>query len=179
MRHFIVKATAAAALAAASLAAHAVDGTITISGTVVSNTCAVAVNGGTASATVALPPVSRTALASATQTAATTPFTLNITGCGAATPITTPYFEPASGGSSAIANGRLVNQGTATNVDVQVLNSAGNPVTLGAAFGSQNVPSVTVSSGTATHNLFARYYATGAATAGSVTTTLAYTIVYQ
>ena len=179
MRHFFLKASGAVALAAASLAAHAVDGTITINGTVANNTCTVTVNGTSKDLTITLLPIAKTALATANSFAAPQSFSLNIAGCGT-TPTTTPFFEPTSSGTTTITNNRLANTGSASGVEIQILNSSGVQVDLSKAFGSQNVSGVAVVSGTATHNFVARYYSTtGSVTPGTVAAQLAYTIIYQ
>lgn len=180
MRHFMIKATAAAALAAASLAAHAIDGTITISGTVAATTCSVQVNGGSSSATVALPTVGTSALAAPGSFATATPFSIGVTSCTTGLTSMVPYFETV--GSSAINSGRLTT--AVTNVDIQILNGAGGVVNLGQAPGLQNVPAATLTgtnpNKTATSNFFARYFsATGSAGTGAVSVSLAYTITYQ
>ena len=178
MRQFMFKAAAVAALASAAVAANAADGTITISGTVVSNTCVVNVNGSGTSPTVSLPKVAATSLGAAGATAGTTPFTIGVTGCGGVAINTQPYFEPAASGSSAMANGRLTSTGVA-NVDIEILNSAGNSVSLGSAPGAQNVPVVATAAGSATHTFYARYYARATVSAtGAVTASLAYTMTY-
>ena len=51
----------------------------------------------------------------------------------------TTYFELASATN---ANGRLVNSGTATGVDVQLLTSSFGIINLAAPSGSQGVPSI-------------------------------------
>lgn len=163
------------ALAAVCGSAFAVDGTVNVTGTVTTATCTVSVS----PSSVALPTVARSALSSVGAVAGITPFQIITTGC-TGTGITSmyPYFEL---GSTTNANGRLSNtvsagSGGATNVDVQILNSALGVVNLAAAAGSQNVPAVSFGNGAQT--FYARYYATGAATAGSYSSSFTFTLIY-
>lgn len=163
---------AASALALGSVAAHAADGTITIKGQVTDQTCTI--NGGTKDITVTLPTVGTSALAVAGQTAGRTPFTISLTQCAAGDVAT--YFEP---GANTNADGYLNNIGDATNVQVQLLgdNNEVIPVLAGVQLNSQVV--TTVANGNADLNYYAQYYATGEAEAGTVETSVQYTIVYQ
>jgi major type 1 subunit fimbrin (pilin) len=187
MRHFFLKASGAVALAAASLAAHAVDGTITITGAVAATTCTVQVNGGSNSATVALPTVGTSSLQGANSFSTPVPFSIGVAGCNTNLVSMAPYFE-STGSSTFTAAGRI--QTSVTNVDIQILNSAGTPVNLNgsatvtAGLTGQSVPVVTLTgtspNKTATSNFFARYFsALGSAGSGSISVNLAYTVTYQ
>ena len=164
----------------ATSSVFAADGTITINGQVTDKTCTV--NAGTTKDfTVTLPTVSQSVLAVAGNTAGRTPFTINLTGCTAGSKVAT-YFEP--GATVDFNTGRLNNAtGTATNVQVQLLgsNNTAIPVLAAGAGGIQtNSQLVDVSgTGAADLNYYAEYYATGASEAGSVATTVKYTIIYQ
>lgn len=162
--------------------ASAADGTITVTGQILAQTCQVNGNpyGTPASVSVALPNVLATTLATAGNTAGDTPFQINITGCASGLTSVRTDFS----GSDINSNGRLSNSSTAasvaSNVDVQLLNSSGAPMALNQAPGSQNSQVVNLSSsGAATMNYTARYYATGAATAGAVKATVDFTMTYQ
>jgi major type 1 subunit fimbrin (pilin) len=169
--------------------AGAVDGTITVNGTIVSNTCKVG-SGSPNNFTVTLPTISTSALTGAGAVAAATPFSIAISGCGTTgTPSkVTAYFEP--GSTIDTATGNLINQaasGGSTGVEVRLLNGSGSTasafsaITLGAASGSQNSGQFTISaSGTATMNYYAEYYQSLAAVgAGSFTSSVQYTMLYQ
>ena len=163
-------------LLAAVGSAFAVDGTVNVTGTVSTATCNVSVS----PATVALPTVQKSALGSNGAVAGITSFQIITSGCSGsgATSITT-FFEY---GSTINANGRLSNtisagSGGTTNVDVQVLNSSLGVVNLAAGQGSQNVPSV--SFGDTSQTFYARYYATGAATAGTFSSNFTFTLIYS
>lgn len=167
---------AASALALGSVAAHATDGTVTINGKVTDQTCKVSAN--SKDITVTLPTVGVGSLATAGTTAGRTPFTINLENCKAGQ--VSAFFE--TGGNVDAASGRLNNTGNASNVQVQLLsdssvvipvlaNAAQAPVTTKAT--------VAKDADSAALNYYAEYYATGAATAGDVATSVKYTINYQ
>lgn len=167
---------AASALALGSVAAHAADGTVTINGKVTDQTCKVSAN--SKDITVTLPTVGVGSLATAGTTAGRTPFTINLENCKAGD--VSAFFE--TGGNVDAASGRLNNTGNASNVQVQLLsdssvvipvlaNAAQAPVTTKAT--------VAKDADSAALNYYAEYYATGAAKAGDVATSVQYTINYQ
>jgi len=169
-------AFAAALAAGLATGAHASDGTVTITGEVTAQTCKI--NGGTPSFTVSLPKVSTTALAAANATAGRTPFQIALTECNPATGTVSAYFEP--GANTDTDNNRLKNTGTATNVAVQLLNSSSTAIALGKDATGQGGGNATLAGGAATLKYFAEYLATtGAAGAGTVSTSTTYSIVYQ
>lgn len=164
-------------------AAHASDGTITFNGQVTANTCTVTGGQGTSSTgnnfTVALPSVTASTLSAAGKTAGATAFNVKVSGCtGPATAVST-YFE--GGPTVNPADGNLVNAtgaGNATGVEIQLLDPVtGTPIVAGGA-ASQDTQ-VNLVGGQATMNYDAQYYATGAATAGAVSSTVNYSIAYQ
>ncbi|ESE41978.1 fimbrial protein [Shewanella decolorationis] len=156
--------------------AHA-NNTITFLGEVSDQTCEVAINGATANPTVLLPTVSTADLAAAGSVAGETPFTLSVSGCTInatqALPIKTVFV-----GNSVTAAGNLGNTGTATNVSLQILDAVGgNAVDL---TGVATVDGLNVAAGdsTASHDFAVQYYAEGAATAGTVVSSVQYAISY-
>jgi len=174
----LVAALGVVAFVPAAQAATAIDGTITINGQVVASTCTVAVNGGAANGTVTLKPAPTSALNAAAATYGDMPFTIGVTACDASLngKTVTPYWS----GTNVNANGRLTSTGTATLVNLQLLNSDDTTaINLSGAEGSQATTGATVASQAATMTYYARYYATGAATAGTVTSTVNYTLIYQ
>lgn len=166
------------ALIAAASSAYAVDGTVTVSGTVVSNTCTVAPS----TSAVTLPTVSTSALNAIGAVAGMTPWNVTVSGCGATSINMNTYFEY---GTSTNAGGRLSKvSGTSTNVDVQVLQLNAGTLTvldLSKPAGSQNTTAVaTNAGGTATQFFFLRYYATAATVgAGSFNSSFTFTVVYS
>lgn len=165
-------------IAAVAPQAHAADGTININGAVTGSTCVVKVNGAVSPATITLPTVSTTALSAVGATAGQTAFSINLSGC-AGTPTATAastYFE---NGPNVNAAGRLKNTGTATNVDVQLVNSDNSVITAGSAAPSTGSGVSTISANAATLSYYARYYATAAATAGTVASSVQFSVIYQ
>ena len=167
-----------AALSVVGIAnAQAADGTITINGLVTDKTCNIVTPAGK-DFTVTLPTVSRQTLANAGDVAGRTPFQINLEDCSAGKVAT--YFEP--GATVDFNTGRLINQAAAgaQNVDVQLLGDNNQVIPVlatGAQANSQWVD--VVEGGSADLNYYAEYYATGASTAGEVTTSVQYTIIYQ
>lgn len=157
--------------------AYASDGTITITGQVTDSSCNIAVNGATGDATIVLPTVSTTVLASDGDTAGSTSMNMALTGCPtAAGGLVRAYFESAN---VDVGTGNLKNTATgtpATNVQVQVTNATGAVIDLAT---NDNNTSVDMSTGDANLQYFVQYYATGASTAGPVETALVYSLDYQ
>ncbi|WP_434629542.1 fimbrial protein [Chromobacterium sp. CV08] len=159
-----------------SSGAMASDGKITVTGNIVAQTCTIAGNSGQ-NVTVTLPTVGTSALASAGQTAGSTPFSINLSNCPSGLKNAQTRFEV--GPTVDSASGNLLNStgtGSATNVEVQLLNNSSNAINLNNNANSQVVP---ISGGNATMNYYAQYIATGAAGAGSVSTSVQYSMTYQ
>lgn len=168
-------------------AARATDGTITITGAINAVTCKVG-TGSPNNIAVALPTVSNTAFTGAGSVAGSTGFSIVVSGCATTQTSATTYFE---NGATDSTDGNLKNAGSAANVEVQLLNGAGGSLTAGSVI-LLNAPAATqnssvytlVTSGTTkgvTLNYFAQYYATAATapTAGTVSTTVQYSMIYQ
>jgi len=176
MKKILVSAALAAILGTAAFSASAVDGTITINGNINASTCKINGVNSPAAIAVTLPTVSTTSLNAAAAVAGRTPFAIALTGCGSLTKATT-FFEP---GPTVMADGNLKNNtGTATNVEVQLLNSNFSTIALNAASGSQNVTQATLASGAGNITYYAQYFATAAAGAGTVNTSVQFTMLYQ
>ena len=170
------------------LAANAADGTITFSGLLLDTSCGVqtVTGGGTVTNgnfSVTLPSVLATALPSDGTTAGATPFTMVISGCPTSLATAKAYFS----GTNINTDGYLKNtdetggvSGAASNVELQLLNGDSSSIDLhGLNSASQGVAPATMSNGNGQINLQVQYHATGAATAGSVTSTVDYTIEYN
>lgn len=167
-------------LAGVTPVAQAADGTITFNGEVTATTCLINGSVSPANLTVTLPTVSTSALGVAGATAGDTGFTLALTGCSASGQGVTTHFE--AGTHVDVATGRLNNtSGSAPEVQIQLLNAQGGVIKVGASAVQQNAGTpVTITGGSATMNYTARYYANGAAaTPGTVTTSVTYTVAYQ
>ncbi len=159
--------------------AQAADGTITFDGEVLSTSCKIDVGGeGAANATITLPKVAATSLATAGSRASEVPFNIVVGGPGADACTQSnvkAYFHK---GANVNAAGRLSNTagtGQATNVDVVLMNAKRQDINL---VDNTNSETIAISSGTATIPLFGQYYATGAATAGLVDTNVEYSVIY-
>ena len=177
------------------LTGQASDGTITFTGAVTASTCTLSINGGAnaGTATVALPTVDRAALTGtgAGTTAAGTFFSVGVTGCsgvadiGSGTPAAPTsvaiYFE--AGPNVDEATGGLINTVTGSNVEVNLYNASGSTIV-----GTQIQPgtpthqptALTIASG-GTQWFYAGYatVAAAAATAGAVSTSITYSLVYN
>jgi major type 1 subunit fimbrin (pilin) len=180
---YAISALALALSSGVVTSAFAIDGTITINGQITDTTCIISVDGGSNDATVTLPTVSVAALAAVGSTAGATPFNISLSGCtGTSLNTASTYFEPGTYVDS--QTGRLNIDTTAadaaSNVQVQLLNSARTAIVAGASVANgQNDIAVDISSGSGVLNYYAQYYATGASTAGSVTTQVDYTMIYE
>jgi major type 1 subunit fimbrin (pilin) len=156
----------------------AADGTITINGKIVDQTCAL---GGTSgNYTFGLPPIAKSKLAAADLTAGDTIITLNLSNCPVGN--VGVYLDNTN---SNIVNGRLKNTApvaeAATNVQIQLLNSDNKIINLNKDRTGQNIITKTISTenGSADIDFTARYYSTNATTAGTVSSSITYFVVYQ
>jgi len=196
----IKRALIAAGIATAMglpLSSQASDGTITFTGAVTANTCTVSVNASGANATVALPTVSTSALtnAAAKTTAGGTFFNMAVSACtatpvadiGGLAPTTVAiYFE--AGPNVDEVTGGLINTVTGSNVEVNLYNaSAASIVGTQIKPGTQTNQPLTQAIGTGGTQWFYAGYSTAgtnglagaAATAGAVSTSITYSLIYQ
>jgi major type 1 subunit fimbrin (pilin) len=180
MKFYQAKTTLLAAVIGMTFAgsALAADGTITINGTITDTTCDISVNNQSKDATVTLPTVSTSALASVGATAGTSTFAIELKNCSGATLNTASTFFEAGDYVDQIS-GRLNNSGsgTASGVQIEVLNARQSKIMLGSDFNQGDV-ATDITSGNGVMNYFARYYASGAVTPGTVNTQVDYTIIY-
>jgi major type 1 subunit fimbrin (pilin) len=173
-------------LALASTNSQAADGTISFLGTVSDSTCSIngVTSGSAADVSVTLPTVPASSLAAQGAVAGTsspTDLTFALTGCtGTATKVVAGFEN---GPTVDQDTGYLTNQagaGAASNVQVRLLNSSMLPIKI--TTGENNTlagNSAKITDGAANLKYFAQYYATGAATAGTVNTSVQYTMQYQ
>lgn len=164
-------------LAAAQVnAAEASDGTINFDGNIADQTCSVNVNdSGSNTGTVTLPKVAAGMLSADGQTAGRTRFTIGLTGCSTKTGGVYAYFEQ---GANVNAEGHLKNTGTAQNVELQLLDANDVALNVGSDTQRNDPAKETMSGGTATLTYSAQYYATAAATSGTVASSVTYSINY-
>jgi len=175
MKKAVVFLAALAGLQAGS--AFAVDGTVSVAGVIGAATCVInGSNGGDIS--VNLPLVGSAQLSSPGQTTGVTPFTIALSQCDGLSAQT--HFELSN--SIDQATGNLYNVGGgATGVEVQLLNSAFQPINLLTNDNSQTINlagSAPNKSGAL--NYYAQYIAVGGgATSGSVRTSVQYSMIYN
>lgn len=161
----------------ASQGAFASDGVITFEGNITAQTCTITSSGGGNNFTVVLPTVSTGVLTADGMTAGDTSFTIMLDGCSPDSGPVRTYFEA---GSTVNAQGRLTQQtGTASNVEIQLLNGDSTVIKAGDPVMSQNSKSTSIASSQATLPYISRYYATGSASAGTVSSFVTYSIAYQ
>ncbi|MBK5408851.1 type 1 fimbrial major subunit FimA [Pseudomonas sp. TH34] len=151
-------------------------GTIHFQGEVVNAACAV--DTGSADQTVQLGQVRTTALSASGQYSTPVGFNIQLNDCDSgvssqASVAFTGVTDPTNALALALESSAA---GAATNVGVQVLDSAGKPMTFdGATFGKQ----LALSDGTNTLPFQARYIATGPATAGTANANANFKVQYQ
>jgi major type 1 subunit fimbrin (pilin) len=179
------------------LTGQASDGTITFTGAVTASTCTLSVNGsGTGNATVTLPTVDTSALSNTGigTTAAGTFFSVALGTCTGLADIGSPvpaapthvaiYFE--AGPNVDEATGGLINTVTVagSNVEVNLYNASGS-TKVGTQIQpgtSTHLPAPLPIAGGVTQWFYAGYSTAGAAaaaTAGAVSTSITYSLVYN
>ncbi|MGA5657805.1 fimbrial protein [Rahnella contaminans] len=160
-------------------AANAADGTITFTGNITADSCTVAVNGGTANATVDLGTVAASSFQAAGDLSTVKDFTLNLTACPSGVTNVSVAFD---GQGDAADNTTFQNNDTgataATGVGVRLYNNGGGSTAQIAPHGSS--VSYTPVGGAVDMPFSARMASTAATVAaGSLTATTDYTINYQ
>ena len=171
------------------MTALAADATLRINGEVLASTCTVTPGTNSSDASgdisVTLPTIGVDSLPTAEAKSGAKAFQVVIGGSGQTGCIGTGAGSKASiafdtvGSASAInqVTGRLVNSGTATNVEVGLVNPlTGQDINV---YTNSNVPQVTIVDNTAVIDLGAQYVATGAAAGeGSVDTAVGFSVAY-
>jgi major type 1 subunit fimbrin (pilin) len=179
MRKRLTLASIATAIAAfAPLAAHAYDGTVTFSGALSGASCEIKVNGADNNGTVQLPTVGAAQLADKGKVSGATTFAIELSKCQKAGESVRAFFE--AGPNVDNADGTLINRAAtnaAANVAVQLLDTYGKPLKVGDD-SQRTVPPVALQGGAAKLVYGAQYYAQGLTTAGSVSTSVTYSIDY-
>ncbi|AXF07208.1 type 1 fimbrial protein [Paraburkholderia sp. SIMBA_055] len=172
-----------AAMGLVASAAHAAPasngGVLTITGQLTANTCTVSGNGQGNNFAVTLPTLSAATLSAAGSTAGSTGFNIALSACTPSTGTVHTFWEY---GANTLADGNLRNNGTAANVEVQLVDYNGTQKVLDVskADGAQNAQTATITGGSANLQYAAQYVSpAGGATAGSVTTNVTYSMIYQ
>lgn len=176
-RHAIALLIGAAA-ALASSGAWAQAGVVNITGSLRGTSCKI--NGSAASATLSLPVAMDALAVSALRTAGATTgpkaFSITLSDCDPAT--YSIHFDIASAAAVNLATGRLRNTSTgaaaATQVELEVLNKDFGPINIVTNAGNTQrgvvpTPATGATPVPAKFDFYVRYYATGTATAGTVT----------
>lgn len=188
-----IKLLSALAVVSSAIVSHpalATDGTITFNGNITANSCTISGNGGTKDFTVSLPKLSTTALGTTVgTTAGFTPFEISLSSCGDTSGSIRTHFE--AGANVDAASGHLTNSATAsaaTGVQVQLLNRSDRSlIRAGFPLATQNSLAGTLAGtgagaaarGSATLQYAAQYVTSAAApTAGAVSTSVQYSIIY-
>ncbi len=178
-----IVAFAAIGAAVAGQSVHAADGTINFTGRLIAQTCTIDVNGTTTPtvATVTLPTVSTGRLASAGNVTGRTGFTIGLNECSGTATRAAAFFE--SGATVDPATGRLrttSGTGHATNVQLQLVDaSTGNAIRAGDVSQHAGNTKVDLDDDKASLPYAVEYYATGATTAGTVASSVTYSINYE
>jgi major type 1 subunit fimbrin (pilin) len=161
------------AIAPAALAA---DGTVNITGTIITGTCTAAVAGNNGTA-VKLPTVQSSVFGGLGSTSSPTPFSISLTNCP-----TTPSGVQATANFDQTnvdaSTGALTTTG-GTGIEVQLTDGSGTAINLKTS--PAPVSATIASDGTATLGYKAQYYQPSATSivAGSVTTSVDYTLTYN
>jgi major type 1 subunit fimbrin (pilin) len=170
-----------AVMAAATSVQAASTGTITFNGKLTANTCDAVVDNQAASATVTLPDVGTNVLDVSGKTAGRTGFSIALSNCAGSLQTASAYFE--AGSTVDLPSGHLKNTtGSATNVSLQLRDgSSSSQAVIKAGNSDQRAGTtyVDISSGTATMPYFVEYYADDATGAGTVVSSVVYSIQYM
>lgn len=153
-------------------------GTITFTGEITANTCDVDVDGNGPNATVTMPTISASNLDANAKTAGDTAFFISLSNCTGILKTASAFFEA---GGNVNTNGRLINTGTAKNVDIQLLDASNSysVINIGSQDQINNAGYVDVSGGKALLPYLSRYYATDKSVPGTVNTAVTYSIQYK
>ncbi|OWY28692.1 fimbrial protein [Herbaspirillum robiniae] len=157
--------------------ASAADLTINFTGNITDQTCTIS-NATGGALNVAMPSVSASQFKAVGDVGGATPFQVTLTNCPATVTKVAGLFELGPNVDTTTGNLKIATAtaGKAANVQVQLLDSTGAKV---RADGGKT-PSVNISSGGATINMFSQYYATAATvTAGKTDTSVGFTVVYN
>ena len=154
------------------------DNTITFQGEVTDETCSVAINGNGATPVVLLPTVSNKELAKSGDTAGEITFDIGLSGC-TGNPSTETNISTVFVGNQVTTSGNLGNTGSAGNVEIQLLDTADTVINLTDGYTGVGDLKLAAGASEASASYTAQYYATDAATAGTVEATLQYAVSYQ
>ena len=160
-------------------------GTITFNGELTDTTCNVDINGQGIDALVTLPTVGIDQLTKDKDTTGRTSFNMNLSDCVIGTENgkskVSAFFQ--TGSTVELSSGRLNNtSGTASNVQLQLLDSTGNfnVINVGNTNQVENMAYIDINEdGTATLPYAVEYYAQGQTTPGTVRSSVVYNLQYK
>lgn len=179
--NYKARALAVLVAATATSAVLAADGTINFNGELKAETCVAAVNGGSASNTiVTLPTLPTSTLAAPGQVAGQTGFSIQLGKCSAALKTAAAYFE--GGGTVDPLTGNLKSDGGAKNVQLQLVDATNGKVIKAGDTGQLTATSriaIDPKALTAELPYAVQYIAKDAATPGTVSSYVTYSINYQ
>lgn len=169
--------------------AHAGDGQITVTGTVVTSTCkinGIQQNGSTVSnmsislGTVATANFAEAGKVGGVVTGATTQgFNVALTGCPIASTVSLVLDGTGSIDVASHSFKNTATNGAASNMNAQIVNAEGGVNTVLFPSTGTGITKTTDASGNANFLLGARFLSTGTATAGSFSTVAGFSVVYN
>ncbi|MEB5742661.1 type 1 fimbrial protein [Klebsiella aerogenes] len=174
----IVAALAAMGFVSASQAAS--TGTITFNGKLTATTCDANVDGQGPDATIILPTIGTNQLTTAGDTAGRTGFNIALSNCAGTLQTASAFFE--AGSTVDLPTGHLKNVGgDATNVSLQLREVSGteNVIAVGNSNQIKNASYYDITTGSADLPYSVEYYADDATTAGTVNSSVVYSIQYK
>lgn len=174
----------AISMASAFSANAASTGTITFNGSVTGATCDVVVDGGSMNATVNLPAVPASDLASAGATSGRTNFTLGLKDCDLGdgeTASVAAYFQPGATVDTVSGRLRQTDSSGAENISLQLRDGTNNSVIIAGDSSQMDSAAFTeiTSGGNTSLPYSVEYYAEGEVTAGAVTSSVVYNLQYK
>ncbi|MGY1449368.1 fimbrial protein [Pseudomonas chlororaphis] len=174
-------ACALAMLVAATItsAAMAADGTIKFEGELTAETCRASLSGGDNESTVKLPTLATSALANRGAVAGLTAFSISLKECSDTPRAAAAFFQ--AGGTVDPVSGNLKNSGTATEVQLQLVDATnGQAIKAGSGQQSTSTSRITTAGSTLVELPYAvQYYAKGATGPGTVVSSVTYNIDYK
>ena len=163
--------------------AMASDGTISFTGGVAASTCTITLTGASSSTagtgTITMPWVSLSLLGTSGNVAGSTSFGIALAACATFTGKTTvnAFFESGAGVNG--ATGNLVNTGTSTNSAIELMVASTMTKIIPGSASQAQPTAVSLAGGTGVLNYVAQYIATGAAGAGTILSSVTYSLVYN
>jgi len=163
--------------------AMASDGTISFTGGVAASTCTITLTGASSSTagtgTITMPWVALSLLGTSGNVAGSTSFGIALAACATFTGKTTvnAFFESGAGVNG--ATGNLINTGTSTNSAIELLVASTMTKIIPGSASQAQPTAVSLAGGTGVLNYVAQYISTGVAGAGTILSSVTYSLVYN